>query len=63
VSSAALLKRFETEVELTPVPGACHIHVIHPKPREAAAAEEAQMTNADWDKFEADINEAFERLP
>lgn len=62
MSSTAFLKRFETEVELTPSPGASNIHVISAKSAPVTAAEEAQMTDADWDKFEADIDEAFEQL-
>ena len=63
MSSTALLTKFENEVELTPVPGASNIHVIHPKLSKADDPEEPQMTDADWDKFEADIHEAFEQLP
>lgn len=63
MSSTALLKHFETEVELTPVPGASHVHVIRPKAKSRPADEEPRMTEADWDKFEADINESFEQLP
>jgi hypothetical protein len=61
MSSTALLKKFEREVKLVPVPGAAHIHVIQPQP--APAPEPLPMSEADWDKFEADINEAFEKLP
>lgn len=63
MSSAALLKKFESEVEFAPVPGAPNIRVIHPKLSEVLAPDEPQMTEADWDKFEADINEAFEQVP
>ena len=63
MSSTALLKKFENEVEFTPVPGASNIHVIHPKASKAGGPEETQLTDAEWDKFEADIHEAFEQLP
>jgi len=63
MSSTALLKKFETEVELTPVPGTSNVHVIRPRPPERPRPEEPPMTDADWDKFESDINEAFEQLP
>ena len=63
MSSASLLKKFQNEVGLTPVPGSSYIHTIRPKSPEKPASEEPQMTEADWDKFEADIDEAFEQLP
>jgi len=48
---------------LTPVPGASNIHTIRPKLPQATRPDEPQMNEADWDKFEADIREAFEQLP
>ncbi len=63
MSSTAFLKRFETEVELTPVVGAPNIHVISTKSAPVTAVEEPQMSDGDWDKFEANIDEAFEQLP
>ena len=63
MSSTALLKMFENEVKLTPVPGASNIHVINPKLSKAGGPDEPEMTDADWDKFEADIHEAFEQIP
>ena len=63
MSSTALLKKFESEVELTAVPGASNIHIIHPKLPKATGPDEPEMTDADWDKFEADIHGAFEQFP
>jgi L-asparaginase/Glu-tRNA(Gln) amidotransferase subunit D len=61
MSSTALVKKFEDDVHLTPVPGVSNVQTIYPK--RAVSIEDSQMTDADWDKFEADINEAFEQLP
>ena len=63
MSSASLLKKFRNEVGLTPVPGSSFIHTIRPYPPEEPASDETPMTTADWDKFEADINDAFEQIP
>lgn len=63
MSSASILKKFQSEVGLTPVPGFSHIRTIRPNLPAELVSEESQMTEADWDKFEADINEAFEQLP
>lgn len=63
VSSDILLKKFRNEVELTPVPGSNHLHKIQPVFSRQPLEENAQMTEADWDKFEEDIHQAFEQLP
>ena len=62
MSSGTLLKKFESEVELTPVPGVSNAHVIHAK-KPAGAGETGVMTEEDWDRFEVDIEEAFEKIP
>ncbi len=55
--------------ELTPVEGCPNRSVIHsktlrqrrvtPKPKQG----QGEMTEADWDKFEKDIEDAFEQVP
>lgn len=62
MSSAALLKMFESTVELSPVAGSPSIYLILPKSLETPIFEVPPMTDDDWDKFESDINAAFEQL-
>ena len=62
MSGPALLNKFENEIELRPGPGAANIHIVHPKSANAVASKEDDWTEADWDKFDADIDEAFEKL-
>ena len=62
MSSSALIQKFRSEIELTPVSGSSSLHTIQPV--QLGEAEDATaMTEDDWDKFEADIYEAFEQLP
>ncbi len=63
MSGTALLNKFKSEVGLTPVPGTSNVHVIQPRFPKPAEHEQPQMTDAEWDKFEADIHQAFEQLP
>lgn len=63
MSSASLLEKFENQVELTAVPGSPNVQLIRTRLPQPSSPGESKMTEADWDKFEADINEAFEQLP
>ena len=63
MSSVTLLEKFRNEVELTPVPGFSDLHIIQSVRSDESASGDAQMTEADWDQFEADIKQAFEQLP
>ncbi len=48
-------------LELTPVEGKPNLYVMQIKT--PATPVEGEMTEADWDKFEKDINDAFEQVP
>ena len=63
MSSATLMEDFNAAFEFAPVKGHSNEYVIHAKtPRHNANAEK-EMTPADWDKFEQDIEDAFEQVP
>ena len=61
MGSPTLLEGFSEAFEFTPVEGRVNEYVIDSKlpPRSA----EEEMTPEDWDKFEKDIEDAFEQIP
>jgi len=61
MGSATFVEDFNEAFEFTPVEGRPNEYVIHSKlPRHNA---ENEMTPEDWDKFEKDIEDAFEQVP
>ena len=63
MSAATLVQEFNEAFKFAPVTGHANEYVIHAKnPRHNASAE-MEMTPADWDKFEKDIEDAFEQVP
>jgi hypothetical protein len=64
MSGLELAKRLAADVDWTPVAGTSDSCVMKPKrPRGDSAVEEAELSEGDWDKFEADIRDAFDNLP
>ena len=69
MGSATFVEDFNEAFEFTPVEGCPNRSVIHsktlrhrrvmPKPDGGRG----EMTEADWDKFEKDIEDAFEQVP
>ena len=61
MGSSTLLEGFSEGFKFTPVEGRANEFVIASKlpPRDA----EKEMTPEDWDKFEKDIEDAFEQIP
>ena len=55
-------KALASRVEFLRVPGSPNSYAMQPK-FPTSEESDAGMTEADWDKFEADINEAFEKIP
>jgi hypothetical protein len=56
-----LLKKFEETFEAVPVPGTPN-YILRPRPRDDSEPVDPAAEPVDWDKFEADINESFERV-
>jgi hypothetical protein len=69
MSTATIAKRFHEALALRPLKGHPNVSVISAKPldsRAKLAAREGrgrQISGEDWDKFEKDIADAFERDP
>lgn len=70
MSAATIAKRFNKAFTLTPLEGRPNVSVIHArtespqsaKPR-GGSGRRHEMSEQDWDKFEKDIADAFERVP
>ena len=58
-----LLEDFGTPLEFAPVIGHASEYDIRSKAAGQHGHAENEMPSADWDKFEKDIADAFERLP
>ena len=61
MKSAMLVEDFDEVFELTPAKSHANAFVINPKNKPRPADE--KMTVADWNKFEKDIADAFEKVP
>lgn len=62
VGSGTFIEDFKQELEFTPVEG--HPNVYSIRSRDNGAGEPGpEMTAGEWDKFEKDIADAFERVP
>ena len=62
MESPDVLKQIEADLVFTPVPGSPNIQTIGLRQPENPNLAGGRMTDADWDKFEADIETAFEQL-
>jgi hypothetical protein len=62
MGTVTFVEDFKDGLQFTPVEGKPNVYSIRagPKPNGPAIVE---MTNEEWDKFESDIDAAFERLP
>jgi hypothetical protein len=56
------VKDFKEAFEFTPVNGRANDYVIHSMIPPHNGHAEIEMSPADWDKFEKDIEDAFERV-
>ena len=69
MGSATFVENFNVAFELTPVKGCPNRSVIHSKTLRKRRVTpntnggRGEMTEADWDKFEKDIDDAFEQVP
>jgi len=62
MGSATFVEDFEQALEFKPVEGHPNAYIIHPR-EERRSSTEPEMTAEDWDKFEKDIADTFERVP
>ena len=61
MKTAALIEDFDGAFELIPSTGDSNTFVIHSKGKPLPPKE--KMTDEDWNKFEKDITDAFEKIP
>jgi hypothetical protein len=62
MGSGTFVEDFENGLEFTPVEGQPNVYSIHPR-RNGQQREDAEPTAEEWDKFEKDVADAFERVP
>jgi hypothetical protein len=63
MSLATVVEDFDKAFEFAPVEGRANEYVIHSKTAPNNGHAEKEMSPADWDKFEKDIEDAFEQVP
>ncbi len=70
MSAATIAKRFRFPFTLRPLRGRPNVSIIHAEaaPRPSPSLRHGkdgrrEMSERDWDKFEKDIADAFERVP
>jgi hypothetical protein len=61
MKSTVLVEDFDIVLELIPSKRHSNAFVIHPKNKPHRA--EVKITAEDWNKFEKDIADAFEKIP
>ena len=61
MGSATFVEDFKQGLEFTPVEGRPNLFSIRPR-RNGGATPDAEMTAEEWDKFEKDVEDAFERV-
>jgi hypothetical protein len=61
MKSAMLVEDFNEAFEMTPAKSHANAFIIHPKNKPRPT--ENKMTAEDWNKFEKDIADAFEKIP
>ena len=61
MNPVVIIEGFDEAFELIPSKGHSNAFVIHPKSKPHHA--EVKMTAEDWNKFEKDIADVFEKIP
>jgi hypothetical protein len=61
MGSGTFVKDFREGLEFAPVEGCPNVYSIHP--RREIGPKEAELSAEEWDKFEQDVADAFERTP
>lgn len=62
MGTATFVEDFKQGLEFTPVEGRPNLFSIRPR-HNGGATTDAEMTAEEWDKFEKDVADAFERVP
>ncbi|MBA2436219.1 MAG: hypothetical protein H0V54_14275 [Chthoniobacterales bacterium] len=62
MGSGTFVEDFRQGLEFTPVAGQPNVYSIHPR-RNSRQRRQTELTAKEWDKFEKDVADAFERLP
>lgn len=62
MGSKTFVEDFKHGLEFTPVEGRPNVYSIHPR-RNGDTNLEPELTAEEWDKFEKDVADAFERIP
>jgi hypothetical protein len=62
MGSGTFVEDFKEGLEFTPVEGRPNLFSIRPR-RTGKETIGAEMTAKEWDKFEKDVADAFERVP
>ena len=63
METATFVKEIDKVFRFAPVKGRANEYVIRSKTPRDNGHVEKEMSPADWDKFEKDIAQAFERVP
>lgn len=62
MGSGTFIEDFKHDLEFTPVEGRPNVYSIHPR-RNGERSDDPEPTAEEWDKFERDVADAFERVP
>ncbi len=63
MSAESLIKEFESTLEFVPLPGIPNVSRIRLKPGVQLPGPVPQLSEEEWDKFENDIKDSFEKAP
>jgi hypothetical protein len=63
MGTSTFVEDFNATFEYAPVQGRSNDYVIQSKNSHPNGGDKKEMTSTDWDKFEKDIDDAFEQVP
>ncbi len=63
MNSSMAAENFEKTFEFVPIAGLTNVSRLRLRPGSKIHEPSKEMTQEDWDKFEQDIEEAFEKAP
>lgn len=62
MGSGTFVEDFKRGLEFTPVEGQPNVYSIRPH-RGGRQSDNTELSDDEWDKFEKDVTDAFERVP